>query len=151
MLLLPADALAAVIAHCQIDYPNEACGIIAGPAGQPGTGTVAADRVIPIINISPDPQVGFRFFPPEQRAAYAAMDAAGEDPVVIYHSHPAGPAIPSPTDVDAAVTAGQTLRWLIVSLAVDVVVQCWRYEDGQAVEDELRILPNDPDSPPQPS
>lgn len=40
----------------------------------------------------------YRIDPREQLAAFRSMDAAGEDLVGIYHSHPASVPYPSPTD-----------------------------------------------------
>jgi len=33
MLTLPGELRAAIIAHARADHPDEACGVIAGPAG----------------------------------------------------------------------------------------------------------------------
>jgi proteasome lid subunit RPN8/RPN11 len=44
------------------------------------------------------PAVRYRIDPREQLAAFRSMDAAGEDLLVIYHSHPASVPYPSPTD-----------------------------------------------------
>lgn len=138
MLFLPAKTLAEVLEHCRDAYPHEACGIIAGPAGQP-TGTGAADRVIRITNVAVVKQVGFEFDQAEQLATYVDMDTRGEDPIVVYHSHPAGPAIPSPTDVQGA--AGSSSRLLIVSMThPDGDVRSWQIVDGQPVEEEIQVV-----------
>lgn len=139
-LHLPADALARVMGHAKLAQPAEACGIIAGPAGQPTDGDATADRVIPIANTALDPAAGFVFGADGQLAAYADMDAHGEDPVVLYHSHPRGPAIPSQRDLAGA--AGGTCLWLIVAMAAGepVDVRVWRIRDGAAVEEPLRLV-----------
>ena len=46
--------------------------------------------------------VRYRMEPLEQLAAFEAIDAQGWQLVGIYHSHPAGPEQPSPTDIAEA-------------------------------------------------
>lgn len=132
-LTLPVGVLAEVVGHAQADYPIEACGLIAGPAGQVETAT----RIIPLRNASPEPDREFTFDPDEQLGAYQVMDALGEDPVVVYHSHPTGPAVPSATD-RAHASAGSV--WLIVSLTnpADPVARAWRVRGG--VCDEIGLI-----------
>lgn len=156
-LQLPADALAEVVDHCRRAHPREACGIIAGPAGQPALGHATATRVIPMANTAPDPSGAFEFDVDEQLAAYAEMDTRGEDPVVLWHSHPAGPATPSAVDVAGA--AGGTSLWLIVSLAGTTQphdfhvadVRCWRIIGGQPAEVEIQVVNRDHEPRPAPA
>lgn len=143
MLTLPAAVLAAVLQHTATARPAEACGLIAGPARQPD-GAVVADRHIPMTNNAPDPATGFVFDPAEQLAAYADMDARSEDPVVLYHSHPRGPATPSPRDVAGAASA---ILWLIVDRAGHV--RCWRIADGMATEVDIQVVERDDSRPPR--
>lgn len=55
-------------------------------------------RVIRCENVAATPAVRYRIEPREQLAAFRSMDAAGEELVAIYHSHPASLAFPSPID-----------------------------------------------------
>jgi proteasome lid subunit RPN8/RPN11 len=133
-LTLPTAILNEILNRCSQDHPDEACGFIA----RRGETT----RLIPMTNTALDPQGGFRLDPSETLTAYTAMDAAGEDPLVLYHSHPAGPAVLSPADVAIAVAAGIPF-WLVVSLAgsrpeMAADVRLWRVNGAAVTEAELR-------------
>ena len=49
-LRIRASLLAEVIAHARADHPDEACGVIAGPAAQD-----SPERVIPMLNAARSP------------------------------------------------------------------------------------------------
>jgi proteasome lid subunit RPN8/RPN11 len=74
--------------------PQEACGLIAGKNGQ-----VLA--VLPMTNILHSP-VRYRLHPQEQLQAFQWIEAQGWELLGIYHSHPRGPDVPSPIDVNEA-------------------------------------------------
>ena len=106
-LVLAPEHLAALIAHARAAAPNECCGILARRGN-------AVERVIPLANADASPTT-FRVAPADLLAAFEALDAAGLDLVGIYHSHPASPAYPSPTDVIYA-RGYPGVRHVIVSL-----------------------------------
>lgn len=74
--------------------PEEACGVLLGNAER-------VVEIIPVTNILHSP-VRFRMDPREQLNAFARMDELGLELIAIYHSHPAGPANPSATDIAQA-------------------------------------------------
>lgn len=112
--------------------PNEACGILAGP---PGGDPV---RLIPLRNTSPSPH-RYTVDPVEQLAAYRDMDDRGEDPLVIWHSHPHDLPRPSPTDIRAA--RDPQALYLIVSLLLGArQMQCWRIVGGQVTEEPVEVI-----------
>ncbi len=80
-----------IVAHAREADQVECCGLVAGRDGR-------ATRAIRCTNVSPTPAVRYRMDPREQLAAFRAMDAAGEELVAIYHSHPASTPYPSSTD-----------------------------------------------------
>lgn len=96
MLRLDQSIHDAIVAHARRDHPDEACGIVAGPAG-----TDRAERIVPMINAERSPTF-YRFDSAEQLAVWREMDDRDEVPVVIYHSHTATEAAPSRTDVSLA-------------------------------------------------
>ena len=55
-------------------------------------------RVVRCANVADPPTVRYRIDPREQLEAFRSMDAAGEELVAIYHSHPGSIPFPSPTD-----------------------------------------------------
>jgi [CysO sulfur-carrier protein]-S-L-cysteine hydrolase len=85
-----------IVAHARADHPDEACGVIAGPAGSD-----RPDRFIPMMNAERSPTF-YRFDSMEQFRVWKEMDDRDEEPVVIYHSHTATEAYPSRTDISYA-------------------------------------------------
>jgi proteasome lid subunit RPN8/RPN11 len=65
------------------------------------------------------------------------VDAAGDEVVAIFHSHPSGPAVPSATD-------RRESRYDAVHLVAGIApgegfeLRAWRIRDGDASEVELR-------------
>jgi [CysO sulfur-carrier protein]-S-L-cysteine hydrolase len=74
--------------------PEEACGIVAGQHRR-------SMAVFPVENILHSP-TRFRMHPERQVKVYFEILEKGWDLAAIYHSHPAGPPGPSPTDVAAS-------------------------------------------------
>lgn len=100
MLRIRADLVADIVAHARRDHPDEACGVIAGPAG-----SEAPERFIPMLNAARSPTF-YEFDSMDLLQLYREMDQRDEEPVVIYHSHTATEAYPSPTDVAYASEPG---------------------------------------------
>ena len=75
-------------------------------------GSVTA--VFPIDNILKSP-TAYEMDPKQQAETMLAIEANGDDLLAIYHSHPAGPTTPSPTDVAQAYYPESI--YLIVSFA----------------------------------
>jgi [CysO sulfur-carrier protein]-S-L-cysteine hydrolase len=93
-LILSQQHYAALLAHAEAEQPNEACGMLAGIGGR-------VYRVYQVENIHHSPTV-YELNPAQQIAAFLDLEAAGWELNGIYHSHPAGPAEPSPTDIAQA-------------------------------------------------
>jgi proteasome lid subunit RPN8/RPN11 len=79
------------VARCA---PLEACGLLAGKVDQ-------VQAVLRMENAA-NSRVRFRMVPEKQWQAFCWIEAQGLDLVGIYHSHPAGPPEPSPTDIEQA-------------------------------------------------
>ena len=114
--------------HVRAHYPEEACGLVAGRDGR-------ATAVYPIDNIHHSP-VLYEMDPLQQIRAMIDLEAAGDDLLAIFHSHPAGPARPSPTDV-AQAHYPDALQ-VIISLAdlAQPSVRAFTIVDGQVTEVE---------------
>lgn len=132
----------AIVAHARRDFPDEACGIIAGPEGS----DVAA-RLIPMTNADRSPTF-FRFDPLEQLKLYQEMDDNDEEVVVVYHSHTSTEAYPSRTDISYA--AEPQAHYLLVSVAETgadegpAEVRSYRILDGVVTEEEIEITAQQP-------
>ena len=77
--------------HIMAQLPEEACGLIGGQGDE-------ARLVLPVTNELHSP-VRFRMSPQEQLDAFLRFEQAGLELIGIFHSHPRGPATPSPTDI----------------------------------------------------
>ena len=134
MLELRQDLYDAIVEHARRDHPDEACGVIAGPAG-----TDKADRFIPMENAERSPTF-YRFDSMEQFQVWKEMDARDEEPVVIYHSHTATEAYPSRTDISLASEPGA--HYVLVSTREPETVEfrSFRIVDGEVTEEEITVI-----------
>jgi proteasome lid subunit RPN8/RPN11 len=96
VLEIRRELVDAMVAHARRDHPDEACGVIAGPEGSD-----RPVRHVEMVNAERSPTF-YRFDSGEQLKVWQEMDAADDEPVVIYHSHTATEAYPSRTDVSYA-------------------------------------------------
>ena len=137
MLVLDARLRDGIVEHARRDYPDEACGIIAGPVGKD-----EAIRFIPMANADRSSTL-FRFDPQEQLKVWMEMDDNDEEPVVIYHSHTATEAYPSRTDI--AYAAEPNAHYVIVSTrdTGHAELRSYRIVDGAVTEEPIRIREND--------
>jgi proteasome lid subunit RPN8/RPN11 len=110
--------------------PQEACGLVAGE-GQRSV------QVFPVTNVLHS-RVRFQMDPEEQWAAFQAMEARSLELLAIYHSHPGGPAAPSPLDVAQAAYPG--VIHLIWSLAQgEWTCRGYQIEGGLVVEIGIKV------------
>ncbi len=93
-LRLTPEQLQSMLAHAQSEWPNEACGLLGGPPG-------LVRQVYPVENVRHSP-VEYTMDPAEQVRVMLEIEAAGWEVCGIFHSHPAGPPVPSPSDVAQA-------------------------------------------------
>jgi [CysO sulfur-carrier protein]-S-L-cysteine hydrolase len=135
VLRLPADLYDKIVAHARADHPDEACGVVAGPAGSD-----RPQRFVPMLNAERSPTF-YRFDSLEQLRVWREMDDRGEEPVVIYHSHTATPAYPSRTDVSYASEPGA--HYVLVSTRDPATVEfrSFRIVDAEVTEEDVHIDP----------
>jgi [CysO sulfur-carrier protein]-S-L-cysteine hydrolase len=122
-----------IVTHARADHPDEACGVIAGPAGSD-----RPVRFIPMLNAERSPTF-YRFDSMEQLRVWREMDERGEEPVVIYHSHTATQAYPSRTDISYASEPGA--HYVLVSTRDpdQAEFRSFRIVDGVVTEEEVRV------------
>ena len=138
VLKIAREHVDAMIAHARKDHPDEACGVIVGPEGSD-----VATRLVRMINADRSPTF-FRFDPQEQFDLYKAMSAAGEEIVVVYHSHTSTGAYPSRTDI--ALASEPQAHYVLVSTAESggasdgpVSVRSYRIVDGSVTEEQIDV------------
>jgi [CysO sulfur-carrier protein]-S-L-cysteine hydrolase len=135
MLTISAELRSKVLAHALADHPDEACGVIAGPAGSD-----RPERFIPMLNAERSPTF-YRFDSMEQLRVWREMDARDEEPVVIYHSHTATEAYPSRTDISYA--SEPDAHYVLVSTR-DVgqpELRSFKIVDGAVTEEDVVVAP----------
>jgi len=129
--------LEAIVAHARADHPDEACGVIAGPAGSD-----RPDRFIPMVNAARSPTF-YEFDSVDLLRLYREMDDRDEEPVVIYHSHTATEAYPSRTDISYASEPGA--HYVLVSTREcgsgegPMEVRSFRIVDGVVTEEAVVV------------
>ena len=90
-LKLPAAMVEEMKEHALADLPNECCGLILGKPGY-------AQKVYRTRNSEASP-FRYNIHPIDLKNAMEEGDDKGWDVLVIYHSHVASDAYPSPTDI----------------------------------------------------
>jgi proteasome lid subunit RPN8/RPN11 len=133
MLTISRALVDQIIEHARADHPDEACGVIAGPAGSDHP-----VRFIPMQNAERSPTF-YRFDSLEQLKVWREMDDRDEEPVVVYHSHTATPAYPSRTDISYA--SEPQAHYVLVSTrdAADAEFRSYRILDGEVTEEPVQI------------
>lgn len=137
MLTLTRALHDALVAHARADHPDEACGVIAGPAG-----TGRPERHIPMLNAARSPTF-YEFDSGDLLKLYRDMDDRDEEPVVVYHSHTATEAYPSRTDISYAGEPGA--HYVLVSTADTddagpFQFRSFRIVDGEVTEEPVEIV-----------
>lgn len=105
-IVIPAQILADMIAHCKANYPNEACGILAGNGSE-------VSKIYKMTNIENSP-VTYMLDSKEQFKAMKDMRENNLSMLAIFHSHPSSGAYPSAKDVSLAFY--EDCVYIIVSL-----------------------------------
>jgi hypothetical protein len=134
VLTIRRDLLDAIVAHARADHPDEACGIVAGPAGAD-----RAERFIPMVNAARSPTF-YEFDSMDLLRLYRELDDRDEEPVVVYHSHTATEAYPSRTDVSYA--SEPNAHYLLVSTREPdrEEIRSYRIVDGVITEEPVEVV-----------
>jgi proteasome lid subunit RPN8/RPN11 len=129
----------AIAAHARRDHPDEACGVVAGPAGSD-----RPERFVPMLNAARSPTF-YELDSVDLLNLYKEMDDREEEPVVIYHSHTATEAYPSRTDIGLA--QEPNAHYVLVSTREcgnddgPMEFRSFRIVDNEVTEEEVRVLP----------
>jgi [CysO sulfur-carrier protein]-S-L-cysteine hydrolase len=134
VLTIRRDLYDRIVAHARKDHPDEACGVLAGPAGRD-----RPDRFIAMTNAERSPTF-YRFDSGEQFRVWRDMEERDEEPVVIYHSHTATEAYPSRTDISYASEPGA--HYVLVSTRDPGTTEfrSYRIVDGAVTEEPVTVV-----------
>lgn len=106
------EAFEAMRGHAAAAYPLEACGLLVGSRGP--NDRIIVTRAAPARNIERDrPHDRYELDPRDYMRVDREAAKAGLEVVGFYHSHPDGPAAPSPTDVERS---WPVYRYVIVAV-----------------------------------
>ena len=126
---LPDQIREAMVAHARFAAPEEACGLLAADAD----GRLRMAYCLTNLDASPD---AYALDPSEHIKALHHAERHGWRLAGVYHSHPQGTAVPSPTDVAKALEP----EWLyaIVGLAgAEPEVRGFQIRDGRVAEEPM--------------
>jgi len=131
MLILKKDLLEKIFNQIKEEYPDEACGILAGKEGR-------AEKVYEMTNVDKSPSTYF-MDAKEQLKIMKEIRNSGLEMVGIYHSHVASLAYPSGHDLEMAFYPETS--YVIVSLEDKdkPVVSSFKIKEGVITEEEIRI------------
>lgn len=108
------------------NLPFESCGLVAGVRCDQ---LWEAQEIIPVKNVLKN-STRFRMSPQEQLEAFQTIEDNGWELLAIYHSHPSGPPIPSPTDLEehfypdtlALICSYEQQRWVCKAFQVSAEI-----------------------------
>ncbi len=127
-IVFTRSQFAQMVEHVLSDTTQEMCGLLSGREGR-------VEHVLPVPNTLHSP-LAYRMNGPEFAAAMVACEF---EPLGIFHSHLAGPATPSPTDVAQAWYPDAI--YLIVSLLQSPPsVRAFRIVEGEVNEVTVKIV-----------
>lgn len=129
-LTLTKKQIEEMIAHVNLLAPLEACGLLAGK-------NQSVEKVLSVANQTQS-QVRYVMDPIEQLKSFEWIEFNKLDLLGIFHSHPAGPEIVSPTDIAEA-------YYPVVYVILSRTENLWRargfwIEDGKFSEVSLQII-----------
>lgn len=123
-----------ILEAVQSQQEVEVCGLMGGVwQGQ----TAVVRQIVPVENISPTPATRYQMHPKTQSETILAFDKHGWQVVGIYHSHPHGEAVPSPTDIAEAAYPDAVY---LIALPTGVM-KAWQIIRGKIKEVEIQITP----------
>jgi len=140
MIEIPVEIRDQLIAHAQAEFPNEACGLLAGTgtAVEAPHGPVRVERFVPMTNADASP-VSYRLDPGEQFRAFNDLDDAGLELVAIYHSHTHSEAYPSETDRRLAFYPDAHYLLLSLEEREHPVLRGFTIRDGEIEEQDVKV------------
>lgn len=131
MLYLPKEKEKLIIQHAKGEFPNEACGILAGKKRHV--------EILYRMTNTDESSISFFMDPKEQLRVMKEIRNAGLEMVGIYHSHPHTEAYPSSKDIEMVFYPDAS--YVIISLR-DMerpVLRSFRIMDRNITEEEIRI------------
>jgi proteasome lid subunit RPN8/RPN11 len=139
MIAIPADAMTAILAHAEADFPHEACGLLVGRDDPDGARHVEVARALPNTREAEARHHRFLIAPADLVREERRVRAEGREIVGFYHSHPDHPAVPSRHDLEQA---WPLYSYLVVAVRAGRAEQAlsWRLSDDRARFDPEELV-----------
>jgi len=134
MLRLSRPLYDEIVKHAYRGDEREVCGIL---GGQFDADRSVVESVHAAENVADAPETRYYIDPEKQLAITETIEAAGQEIVGFYHSHPAGPTGPSETDAARATWPDRS--YVIVALNGYPYVGSWRWRDGEFEHERVRV------------
>lgn len=132
MLILKKELFDWIISQSMKEFPNEACGILAGKDGK-------VEKVYAMNNTDTSPSTFF-MDPKEQFKVMKEIHNSGLEMIGIYHSHVASHAYPSAHDVELAFYPEVSYAIISFEDKKNPVIKSFKIQKGNIKEEEVRIL-----------
>lgn len=134
-ITLPRTEYEKMLAHARKNFPEEACGLIAGTQDERGK---QIQKVFLLTNTDHSNE-HFTIDPKEHLAAVKEMRAAGLVPLGNWHSHPESPSRPS--EEDKRLAYDSRASYLILSLMEpeNPALNSFHVENGESSREDLLI------------
>lgn len=120
-----------MIEHARTDYPNEACGVLAGHEGR-------VTRVYRGTNVDTNPELRYHLDPERQLGILRDIEHNGWKLLAIYHTHPQSPAYPSQIDVQMAYYP-DAVSIIISLMESPPEIRAFRIVNDTIIEEQLEI------------
>lgn len=132
MITIPKKLLQQIMEHTKGEYPQEACGILAGK-------DKVVEKVYQMENVSETPRTRYFMKPQEQLRVFKEIRKLKLELLVIYHSHINSPAYPSAKDVELAFYPDTS--YLIISLNNKNITELklFKIREGKINQEKLKI------------
>lgn len=132
MIIIKKDLAGILIQHCQKEFPNEACGILAGN-GQDVT------KAYEMVNADKSPE-SFLMDAKEQLKVMKEIRVAGLEMLGIYHSHVASAAYPSARDLELAFYPDASYAIITLKDKNKPQIRSFKIREGKISEEEIRLI-----------
>ncbi len=130
MIYFTKDLIKEIIKHCKKEFPNEACGILAGKNGK-------VEKIYKMTNVEKSP-FAYLMDPKEQLKVMKEIRNLGLEMIGIYHSHVSSPPYPSSRDIEMAFYP--EVSYVIISLKDfnNPEIRSFKIVEGKVEEEEIR-------------
>lgn len=131
MIYIGQNLIKQIIEHSRKEFPNEACGILAGKETK-------VEKVYAMTNVEKSPSTYF-MDAKEQFKVMKEIRNLGLEMVGIYHSHIESQAYPSAHDVEMAFYPEISYVILSIKDKANPVIRSFKIKEGKITEEEVKI------------